>query len=152
MAVKGNIPDIGKPLVLKLQKDLARETEDRQRSDRELEKKIDDEIDERKEADGAFSEALTAQEAVIVENVTVPRSGWTEDGGGFKCDVKLEKAGERLFPTVALHEESMSVAAEAEVSPAAETLEGAVRLRAKNRPAGDMTATVKLTPGKAAGE
>lgn len=58
MAVKGNIPDIGKAYILKVGKDLEAETENRIAADNALGKKLDKEIADRKEQGSELSGKL----------------------------------------------------------------------------------------------
>ena len=61
MAIKGNIPDIGKAYILKVGKDLEAEVENRKAADDALSEKLDKEIADRKEGDSALSDKLNQE-------------------------------------------------------------------------------------------
>jgi hypothetical protein len=89
--------------------------------------------------------------SAIMERITVPATGWTElaeedqeDGYLYTTDVVAEKAKEHHFPILALDIASLSVAANAEVCPTIDALDGIVRFWAKAIPAADLTGTLML--------
>lgn len=58
MAIKGNIPDIGKAYILKVGKDLEAETKNREAADEAIGKRVEDEAKNRKAADDALDKKL----------------------------------------------------------------------------------------------
>lgn len=89
--------------------------------------------------------------SAIIEEITIPAAGWealeeADRTGGYlySIDVIAEKATGKHFPTVALDVASLDVAADAEVCPTAEAMEGVVRFWAMKIPTADLTGTMML--------
>lgn len=101
-----------------------------------------------KDALADYSNTIISGNAIITD-IVIPASGWTAygdavDGYGYAVDVDVPTATAEMVPNVALHKSSLSIAVVAGVCPTAKTLDGAVRLWAKEIPTGDMTATLAM--------
>ena len=104
-----------------------------------------------------WTSSARADQAIsaIITGITLPVSSWVEDdtGGtyGYRLDAAVEGVTEDHFPSVAIHQESMETAQNAEFSPVVQTLDGALRFRAKAVPAADILATAALFTGNGGG-
>ena len=93
--------------------------------------------------------------SAIITGITLPASGWVQDDTGetygYHLDVLVKGVTEDHFPSVAIHQESMETAQNAELSPVVQTLEGVLRFWAKSIPAADILATAALFTGNGGG-
>lgn len=93
--------------------------------------------------------ASLAGASVWIREITIPVSGWAaaEDDADYAyvIDVALEGTTDRHYPSVTIHPQSLRVAESAELYPVVQTIDGALRFRAKRIPTADMTATAVLS-------
>jgi hypothetical protein len=86
--------------------------------------------------------------SVETARITVKREDWEtaedESGYAYQADAAVSEATSLKIPIVTLDTDSLSAASASEVSTTAETISGAVRLRAKSVPSTDLTGTVTL--------
>lgn len=83
----------------------------------------------------------------VIATLTLTADGWKPDADGeynYVQDVELAESKETLFPVAAPHKEDMLVALLAGLSPTAESLNGAVRFRAREEPKGDIGVSLAL--------
>lgn len=104
-----------------------------------------------------WNSSARADQAIsaIIAGITLPASGWVQDDTsgayGYHLDVLVEGVTEDHFPSVAIHQESMETAQNAELSPVVQTLDGVLRFWAKSIPAADILATAALFTGNGGG-
>lgn len=121
-------------------------------------------IDPRAIVTRAEVEQLIAAATAVLE-ITIPKEGWTdgnvpnpgddeeadeaqepdmEDGSGLRVDIPISGVTEAMQPFVSVHPAHLETAKGCQLSTAARTIDGAVRLYAKSAPTADMTATLTL--------
>lgn len=108
----------------------------------------------REEMEQAIKNYYAGVGSALIRPITIPAGNWTkvatddetEPPGGYiyTTDVPLEEVKDLHFPVMALDIEAQAPAAEAELCPTIETLDGIVRFWAKNIPAADLTGTIML--------
>ena len=104
-----------------------------------------------------WNSSARADQAIsaIITGITLPASGWVQDGAGgaygYRLDVAAAGVTEDHFPSLAIHQESMETAENAGISPVVQTLGGALRFWAKSIPAADISATAALFTGNGGG-
>lgn len=104
-----------------------------------------------------WNSSARADQAIsaIIAGITLPASGWVQEGAsgvyGYHLDVSVEGVTEDHFPSIAIHQKSMEIAQNAELSPVVQTLEGVLRFWAKSIPAADILATAALFTGNGGG-
>lgn len=79
-----------------------------------------------------------------VLEITIPASGWEQDGSGYIAEIAVEGAKKEQYPSVCLHRDSLEAARKALLSPVAEAYDGGLRFWTEKRPIQDITATVVL--------
>lgn len=100
--------------------------------------------------DGAMADYANKVGSAIVREITIPADNWQEAGENaigeyiYTADVALTEATADHFPVMALDVLSLDPAAEAELCPTIETLEGVVRFWAKAKPAADLKGSILL--------
>ena len=107
---------------------------------------IDDRID------AALADRSNNVGSAIIRNITIPAAGWVpvaenaEGVGDYKytIDIAMTEATEEHFPSVALDIGSLEIAADAEMCPTIQTLDGIVRFWAMTVPTADLTGTILL--------
>lgn len=104
----------------------------------------------REEMEQAIKNYYAGVGSAIIRPITIPKEGWVEAGedapGGYTytVDVQMEDALDAHFPVMALDIPSHAPAAEAELCPTIETLDGIVRFWANTIPTADLTGTIML--------
>ena len=106
----------------------------------------------RKEIDEAFAEQANNVGSAIIRRITIPATGWVEVGEGaegigenkYTIDVEITEAMEEHYPSMALDIASLEIAADAEMCPTIQALDGIVRFWAMAIPAADLTGTILL--------
>lgn len=100
--------------------------------------------------------------AAIIKEITIPAEGWEWDeseGGAMGgmddyrmyVDVSVQEATADMFPSVALHKDSLETAKRAGLCPSTQTMAGAVRFWSRNEPEMDMSATLALLSSSGSG-
>ena len=87
--------------------------------------------------------------SVITLEITIPAEGWTEDendttGYPWSVEIQNDAITETLIPMVTVYPASVSTSRNAGFCPAAQTLEGALRLFAKEPPETEIQASLSL--------
>ena len=104
----------------------------------------------REEMEQAIKNYYAGVGSALLRPITIPVANWTETGenapGGYTytADIPMEEVKDLHFPVMALDIEAQAPAAEAELCPTIETLDGIVRFWAKSIPTADLTGTIML--------
>ena len=164
MAIKGNIPDIGKAYIMEIGKRLEKETDERKSADDSLKKAIEEEAKARKEADDSLQKAIDTETKArkeedenireefrraleefgnsVIADIVIPKAAWTKEGGKYAARVSAAAAKADRLPITVIWEASFDIVKRADMSSVSETKDGEIVFRAKNVPEADIYTTV----------
>ena len=146
MAIKGNIPDIGKAYIMEIGKRLEEEKKARKEGDNKLEGAVKEEARARKEGDDKlkeeFQKALSEFGNSVIEDIVIPKAAWVKEGDIFLAFVEKEAAKSNRFPITVIWDESSDCVKKADMSHIAESADGKIIFRAGKIPENDIYTTV----------
>lgn len=91
-----------------------------------------------------ISEPVVSSGYATINNVVIPKDGWTEDGDYYTVDIADRSILASYIPQISLHRDSMETAVNCGLQPSVETLAGALRFWAREIPSADMVTSVVL--------
>ena len=88
--------------------------------------------------------ATKADAAAVHTEITIPADGWTEADDGYYTDIEVSDATADTVPVVSVLPDYLETAYDCGLSPAVQSMDGAVRFYADYEPEEDMTADLTL--------